>query len=49
MKQKTLTFKKAFSKALMSFISISPMLIAVIGLVGLMQVYLTPDILSYIF
>ena len=49
MKEETLTLKKAFIKALISFISITPMLIAVMGLVGLMQVYLTPDILSTFF
>ena len=47
--QKTPTLKKAFGKALMGFISITPMLIAVMGLVGLMQVYVTPDILSTFF
>ena len=49
MKQETLTFKKAFTKALMGFLSITPMLIAVIGLVGLMQIYVTPDILAKFF
>ncbi len=49
MKEETTTLKKAFSKALIGFISITPMLIAVIGLVGLMQVYLTPDMLSRLF
>ena len=47
--QETPTLKKAFTKALMSFISITPMLIAVMGLVGLMQIYVTPDILSTFF
>ena len=49
MKEETTTLKKAFSKALIGFISITPMLIAVIGLVGLMQVYLTPDMLARLF
>ena len=49
MKEETLTMKKAFKKALISFISITPMLIAVMGLVGIMQIYLTPDILSTFF
>ncbi len=49
MKEETLTLKKAFKKASISFISITPMLIAVMGLVGLMQVYLTPEILSAFF
>ena len=47
--QETPTLKKAFTKALISFISITPMLIAVMGLVGLMQIYLTPEILSTFF
>ena len=47
--QETPTLKKAFTKALISFISIIPMLIAVMGLVGLMQIYVTPDILSTFF
>jgi len=47
--QETPTLKKAFTKALISFISITPMLIAVMGLVGLMQIYVTPDILSTFF
>ena len=47
--QETPTLKKAFTKAFMSFISITPMLIAVMGLVGLMQIYVTPDILSTFF
>ena len=49
MKEETTTLKKAFSKALIGFISITPMLIAVIGLVGLMQIYLTPDMLAGFF
>ncbi len=49
MKEETTTLKKAFSKALIGFISITPMLIAVIGLVGLMQIYLTPDMLAKLF
>jgi len=49
MNKKTITLKKAFKKALISFISITPMLIAVMGLVGLMQIYVTPDILSTFF
>jgi uncharacterized membrane protein YraQ (UPF0718 family) len=49
MKEETTTLKKAFSKALVGFLSITPMLIAVIGLVGLMQIYLTPDMLAGFF
>jgi len=47
--KETPTLKKAFSKALISFISITPMLIAVMGWVGLMQVYVTSEILSTFF
>ena len=49
MKQETISLKKAFKKALINFISITPMMLAVIGLVGLMQVYLSPEILSTFF
>ena len=49
MKQEALSLKKAFKKALINFISITPMMLAVIGLVGLMQVYLSPEILSTFF
>ncbi len=49
MKKENVTLKKAFKKAFISFISITPMLIAVMGLVGLMQIYITPDILSTFF
>lgn len=47
--QETPTPQKAFKKALMGFISITPMLLAVMGLVGLMQIYVTPEILSHFF
>ena len=49
MKKETLSFKKAFKKALINFISITPMMLAVIGLVGIMQVYLSPEILATFF
>ncbi len=49
MKDEKITFKKAFKKSLINFISITPMLIAVMGLVGLMQIYVTSDILSTFF
>ena len=49
MKHETPSLKKAFKKALINFISITPMLLAVIGLVGIMQVYLSPEILATFF
>ena len=49
MKKETLSLKKAFKKAFVNFISITPMMLAVIGLVGIMQVYLSPEILSTFF
>lgn len=47
--EETPTLKKAFQKALISFVSIMPMLLAVLGLVGLMQTYVTPAQLSRFF
>jgi len=49
MKEETLSLKKAFKKAFINFISITPMMLAVIGLVGIMQVYLSPEILATFF
>ncbi len=49
MQKEKSALKKAFQKALISFVSITPMLIAVVGLVGLMQVYVTADILATFF
>jgi len=49
MKQETISFKKALKKAFINFISITPMMLAVIGLVGIMQVYLSPEVLSTFF
>ena len=40
---------KAFKKAIIGFISLSPMLLAVIGLVGLMQIYITPEMIKTLF
>ncbi len=48
MKEKPL-LKKAFKKSLFSFISIFPMIMGVVGLVGLMQIYITPDMISKFF
>jgi uncharacterized membrane protein YraQ (UPF0718 family) len=43
------TFKMAFKKAVIGFASLSPMILAVIGLVALFQTYVTPDMLSKFF
>ena len=43
------TFATAFKKSLMSFLALSPMILAVIGLVALFQIYVTPDMLSKFF
>lgn len=43
------TIKKAFINATKSFISILPMIIAVTGLIGLFQVYVTAEMLSNLF
>ena len=48
-KQESPTLSKAFKKALISFASTLPMIIAVIGLVGMMQVYVSPEMLSSLF
>jgi uncharacterized membrane protein YraQ (UPF0718 family) len=41
--------KEAFKKSILSFISILPMIFAVVALVGLMQTYITADKLSSLF
>lgn len=43
------TFGKAFKKAVMTFVHILPMLLAVVALVGIMQTYVTPDMLASLF
>ncbi len=43
------TIKKAFINSTKSFISTLPMIIAVTGLVGLLQIYITPMMLSNLF
>jgi len=40
---------KAIQKALLGFITMLPMLFGVIGLVGLMQTYITPDMIKSLF
>ena len=44
-----LTIKKAFVNATKGFISIMPMIFAIIGLVALFQVYVTSSLLSNLF
>jgi len=43
------TIKKSFFQATKSFISITPMILAVVGLVALFQTYVTPTMLSNLF
>lgn len=43
------TLQKAFQKALNNFLSMTPMLLGVIGLVAIMQTYITPQMLSHLF
>jgi len=40
---------EAFKKALLGFFSMSPLLLGTIGLVGLMQVYVTPEMIKTLF
>ena len=47
--KETLSFIQVLKKAAFGFISMSPMLLGVIGLVGIMQIYVTPDRLSSAF
>ena len=47
--EKQMTPKKAFLNALKGFLSILPMIIATIGLVGLFQTYVTNSMLSNLF
>jgi len=44
-----ITAKKALKKAIMSLISMMPILLGVIGLIGIMQTYITPNMLSKLF
>ena len=43
------TIKKAFVNSFKSFVSILPMMFAIIGIVAIFQVYVTPDMISSIF
>jgi len=48
-KQQQPTLLTTFKKATMGFVALSPMMLAVIMLVAIFQVYVTPDILSKFF
>jgi len=48
-KEQPITAKKAIQKAFLSLVSMLPMLLGVIGLIGMMQTYITPDMLSKLF
>jgi len=43
------TIKKAFVNSFKSFVSILPMMFAIIGIVAIFQVYVTPDMISTLF
>ncbi len=43
------TIKKAFIGSLKSFLSILPMMFAIIGIVGIFQTYITPEMISKLF
>ena len=43
------TFKKVFINAVLSFASLSPMIVAVIGLVAIFQTYVSTDMLTKFF
>jgi len=47
--EQQITLKIAFKKALNNFLSMTPMLLGVIGLVSIMQTYITPEMLSHLF
>lgn len=44
-----LSFIQALKKASLGFISMSPILLGVIGLVGIVQIYVTPDMIGSVF
>jgi len=48
-KEQPITFRIAFKKALNNFLSMTPMLLGIIGLVAIMQTYVTPQMLSHLF
>ena len=43
------TFRKVLQKSVLSFLAISPLLLGIIGLVGLFQVLVTPKMLAALF
>lgn len=43
------TFFQALKKSCRMFVSIGPMLLGVVGLVGILQVYITPSMLASVF
>ena len=47
--EQPITAKKALKKAIMNLISMMPMLFGVIGFIGIIQTYITPDMLSTLF
>ena len=47
--QKQPTIKKAFINSTKSFITIMPMMLAIVGLVSIFQTYITPDTISKLF
>ena len=42
-------FSKLLKNAAMSFIFLAPMMLGVIGLIGLVQIFITPDMMSSAF
>jgi uncharacterized membrane protein YraQ (UPF0718 family) len=44
-----MSFKKAFINSTKSFLSIMPMMIAIVGIVGIFQSYVTPKFISSLF
>jgi len=48
-KKQQQTFASSVKKAMMGFVSLLPMIFAVIGLVAIFQTYVTPDMLSGFF
>ena len=44
-----MSFKKAFINSAKSFLSIMPMMIAIVGIVGIFQSYVTPKFISSLF
>lgn len=44
-----ITLRIAFQKALNNFLSMTPMLLGIIGFVAIMQTYVTPQMLSHLF